>query len=587
MSKFVNWIWWSDPYVRQFERGLRSDLSALEPAHERLFNEDLDAFHDMLRAAQADRDLKTFISGCEVLRRHNALTRKLALRYRRWVTELGQFSAALEVLQDERFRSDDGVYWSEMATALTGCGRLPEAATAIARAMELDPGQAEWKAFADKLAVVAELRGSDPAPPWPRARQGLDFLLIHQQADLAAKLLAAWLWRAEPLEDDALSEALALMGTLFHHLDVHRSAALLTALERHVAGAPALDAIRTTVAGLIGGTLDTSPAPGGAIQALRDLQYCLALACAGAGGWTAAIERLGGMSLEHKRDLGVRNAMARSVGRLVLERAPLRFRRAGRRRRIFNLLPFDNEGLMLQLRLKTMASWVDHFVIVESSSTFTGQPKPLYFQQMREQFAAYGDKILHVTVEDFPPCISSPWGRDFYQRDMAISAISGLCAEDDLVLLTDADEIVRREPIETFDGEFAGLRMETFRYFLNNRLIAERDEQRGAGAVWKARHLKEHGSSYARFVLSQYDPERWIYDAGWHFTSIYDPHGLERKIKSYAHQEYAHRDRAHFEQVLEQIRNGRMEPGWERIEVDASFPPFIQRARHKLARFIL
>ncbi len=581
MARFVSWIWGSDPFVRAFEQSLQGDLSAYEAEHERLFHEDLDALHEVLRQAYVDENLAVFLSGCEVLRRHDALTPKLAMRYRRQVTRIGRYSAALEVLRDERLGARVGDYWFELAAACLAGGRLEEASRAIRKALEEHPDRADWQDFAARLRGVAKLGAA--APAWKAARRILDFLLVYQQPDLAARLLTGWLWRCEPLGGKALAEPLDFMGSLFHRIDAHRSAALLAALERHASGEAQGQAIRETIQAMVG----RDPALSEPADAGRDLDVALALAGAGAGAWDQAVARLGRVSLDHKRDLTVRNAMARCVGRLVLAEAPLRFRPRGGPRRIFNLVPYNGERMMLDLRLKTMGDWVDTFVIVESSLTFTGQPKPLHFLNDRERFAAHADRILHVAVEDFPACVASPWGRDFYQRDKAIAAISGLCAEDDLVLLTDADEIVRQGPIEAFDGEFAGLRMETFRYFLNNRLIVERDDQRGAGAVWTARHLAHHGSSYARFVLSQYDPGRWIHDAGWHFTSIMDAEELEQKIKSYAHQEYAHRDQSWFGKVLDDIRAGRMDAGWERIEIDDRFPEWIRNRRRELAPYIL
>ena len=41
---------------------------------------------------------------------------------------------------------------------------------------------------------------------------------------------------------------------------------------------------------------------------------------------------------------------------------------------------------------------VDRFVISEATETFSGNPKPLYYEENKEMFAEFADKIIHVAV---------------------------------------------------------------------------------------------------------------------------------------------------------------------------------------------
>src|SRR5262249_1668173 len=131
----------------------------------------------------------------------------------------------------------------------------------------------------------------------------------------------------------------------------------------------------------------------------------------------------------------------------------------------------------------------------------------------------------------------APWSRDFRQRDMAISALSGHCAPEDLVLLTDVDEIADRRALEGFDSDFAGLRMAMFRFFFNYRPTSDNLPWRPTGAIFRARLLRQFGSSYARFFLARRRGGHVLDQAGWHFTSIGDSTRVVAKINSYAHQE--------------------------------------------------
>ena len=64
--------------------------------------------------------------------------------------------------------------------------------------------------------------------------------------------------------------------------------------------------------------------------------------------------------------------------------------------KIVDCFIFYNELKMLKFRLKYLYNYVDHFVLVESTKTFTGTPKPLFFQNNKHEFLEYLDKIIHV-----------------------------------------------------------------------------------------------------------------------------------------------------------------------------------------------
>lgn len=351
-------------------------------------------------------------------------------------------------------------------------------------------------------------------------------------------------------------------------------------------GHPALTSLRARLAGETPETPEPPP-PGAAPAAL--------IAEAGrllAGpDPTEAVDGIGRISFEHKRDEDIRGALALAVGRAVLDQVRPAFPPGGDGR-IVNLVMFSSEFMLLRMRLEEMAPWIDRFVIVEAAETFMCQPKPLHFAERREEFAPWADKITHLPIARFPAWASSPWGRDFYQRDMAIAAASGLCGAEDYILATDADEIIDRKALEGFTGDYACLQTRVSRFFLNYRPDrSNRKRLRRASAIFKAKHLTRHGVSFARFVLARRWPRSYLIpEAGWHFTSITDGAGVAQKIAGYAHQEQtkAHfRDEQHFSSLLDRVRAGQLEPGWEKAELDDSFPEFVLRRREELRPLIL
>lgn len=321
----------------------------------------------------------------------------------------------------------------------------------------------------------------------------------------------------------------------------------------------------------------------------RDLRLQRALAVAGSGQIEEAVHRLGRHAVKRPKDLEVRAALGFHVGRHVLQEHPLELLQEAGPRRIFNLMPFNDEIELLKIHLEEMWDWVDLFVVSEAEVTFTGQPKPLHFEMRRHEFARYADKVRHVVVRQHPPIYNGPWSRDFRQRDLAVTAISGLAAPDDLVLLTDVDEIVDRRALDGFEGDMACLRMAMFRFFLNYRPDAHHFPERPTGAVVRAEMLQRFGSSYLRFELARHKKGLQVNSAGWHFTSMCDPARLVAKINSYAHQERGleWRDVDHVDRLLSQIKSGALESGWERAEIDGSFPAYIREHQDELAELLI
>jgi beta-1,4-mannosyl-glycoprotein beta-1,4-N-acetylglucosaminyltransferase len=65
---------------------------------------------------------------------------------------------------------------------------------------------------------------------------------------------------------------------------------------------------------------------------------------------------------------------------------------------LYDCFPFFDEFELLQVRLHELADLVDQFVLVESTKTHSGEPKPLYYAESRRRFGNLADRIVHVVV---------------------------------------------------------------------------------------------------------------------------------------------------------------------------------------------
>ena len=106
---------------------------------------------------------------------------------------------------------------------------------------------------------------------------------------------------------------------------------------------------------------------------------------------------------------------------------------------VVDVFPFFREFDLLELRLAVLDSIVDRFVIVEGTRTFSGQPKPLWFDEHRDRYAKWLPKIRHVVVDDGPD-FRDPWLYENHQRNAGARGLGDL-PDDAQLIVSDRDEI--------------------------------------------------------------------------------------------------------------------------------------------------
>lgn len=86
-------------------------------------------------------------------------------------------------------------------------------------------------------------------------------------------------------------------------------------------------------------------------------------------------------------------------------------------RKVYDLVLLSTDLDWLEIRLHTLAEYVDYFVVVESTTTFTGKPKPLHLRDNWEIFKAFHHKIIYRAVDDLVQS-QRIWGHeDYFRRD--------------------------------------------------------------------------------------------------------------------------------------------------------------------------
>ncbi|KAA0576470.1 glycosyltransferase [Azospirillum sp. B21] len=269
-------------------------------------------------------------------------------------------------------------------------------------------------------------------------------------------------------------------------------------------------------------------------------------------------------------------------------------------RRIFDCFQFYNELDLLEVRLAELYPVVDRFVLVEATYTHAGAAKPLHYADNRARFAAYADKIVHIVVAEDPGGFA--WNREAYQRDAILRGL-GDCRPSDMILISDADEILRAPVVERLrrepdEGSGAGAGMgatlfaphlDIFLYFLD--LKAPDPWVSVAAAQWEL--IRRIGANRARYLAKQ-GIGHVIPDAGWHFTWMGGADRFRAKLEAFAHREMMagfDRDPQVNQARLDRFyATGRFDDGalpgmWtglRRVPIDGRYP---SRIRETLARF--
>lgn len=277
---------------------------------------------------------------------------------------------------------------------------------------------------------------------------------------------------------------------------------------------------------------------------------------------------------------------------------------------VYDCFQFFNELDILKIRLNVLNDVVDRFVVSEATETFSGIKKPLYYEENKEMFAEFADKIIHVVVEDTPE--GGTHERDTFQKNAVTRGLAG-CTDDDVIIFSDLDEIPNPEKIREILGNFREDRI----YHFAQRLFycyLNMEEVSGnllsyAGEFEGVERKKWIGTKMLSYKLLREQnlllgelrfPERKeigirVDDGGWHFGYM-GGHGekdirkrVQEKVVSAAHQEY--NSRHVLSQVTDQIKDGKDIFGrnaqFVRCEIDETFPKYIREHQKELDFLIM
>jgi len=267
--------------------------------------------------------------------------------------------------------------------------------------------------------------------------------------------------------------------------------------------------------------------------------------------------------------------------------------------KIFDCFQYFNEAHIAELRFHILDKYVDYFVIVESTVNHQGKAKELSFDI--KNYSKFKDKIKYIVVDDTPENIKTPHegGESLVEQHQRNSILKGLknCDDNDLVILSDVDEIPDLEKLNLFNKKnYAVFSQKMFMYKINLLNIDENNwhgskiclKKNFKSPQW-LRNLKF--KKYPFWRLDKLRNIQIIDNGGWHFAYLQNPHDISKKIKSFAHGEYNKEHIANEDRIKIKLERGEdvLERGYriKKVDIDNTFPQYIIDNKDKLKQWIV
>ena len=259
---------------------------------------------------------------------------------------------------------------------------------------------------------------------------------------------------------------------------------------------------------------------------------------------------------------------------------------------IFDCFIYNNEEMILDLRLSYLNKYVEKFIIVESKYTHQGDLKKNFLNL--NNFKKYEDKIDYNLIDIFPENLSN-WGRENYQRNFLMNSIKSL-NDDDYVMISDLDEIPNLKNLNNITkSKFTAFQQTnySFKFNLKNTTFP----------IWygtklcKKKYLKSpqwlRDQKVKKYSILKFYKIKWniIQNGGWHFSYIMNPNEISEKIKSFSHAEYNLDKYTNIKIIEDKLSKGldlfNRNQSYQKVELDSSFPKSFFENKNKFDKWFL
>ena len=260
--------------------------------------------------------------------------------------------------------------------------------------------------------------------------------------------------------------------------------------------------------------------------------------------------------------------------------------------KIFDCFLYNDENLILEIRLNTLSKYIEKFIIIESRYDHQGNKKKLNFEI--NNFKKFENKIIYLIIENFPQKLSN-WERENFQRNYIINGLS-IAGEDDYVIISDVDEIPDLTKIVNLDNfKFTVFQQKMYYYKIN--LLNKTDPFWYGSRVCKKKYLRSpqwlRNQKIKKYPFWKFYKTKWniVKNGGWHFSFLMKPEEIKKKITSFAHSEYNKNKYTDLKKIKNSIENKidlfDRPLVYEKNNFDKTFPDYVFNNKEKFKDWIL
>ena len=270
--------------------------------------------------------------------------------------------------------------------------------------------------------------------------------------------------------------------------------------------------------------------------------------------------------------------------------------------KLIDCFMYFDDDLVLDIRLNTLNEYVDKFVIAEATLDHAGNEKKLNFDI--KKFLKFKDKINYLIIEDLPRNTNNfkkNWHpahiRDQFQRNSLERGYKNF-SDDDLIMISDIDEIPNPKKISEFktENKYACFIQKNFQAKINNLNITQENwlgtkicKKKFLKSPQWLRNIKTKKRKFWHFFRDR-EPQI-ISNGGWHFSFLKKQELIQKKIKSFAHQEFNKSNLTDLESIKKRVRSGtdifERPYKYKKIELNSEFPEYILENKSKFKDWIL
>jgi beta-1,4-mannosyl-glycoprotein beta-1,4-N-acetylglucosaminyltransferase len=278
-------------------------------------------------------------------------------------------------------------------------------------------------------------------------------------------------------------------------------------------------------------------------------------------------------------------------------------------RKVYDLVLLSTELDWLEIRLHTVADYVDYFVIVESPTTFTGKPKPLYLKDNWDLFKDFHHKIIYRVVED-PTQSQRIWDHEDFFRDALLDSVFPNLVDtaaqanfEDVLVVSDMDEILRPETMVVLRHCRipARLTLRTHFYYYSFQWLHQGPQwphpdvtiYRGSATI-TPNDLRQ-GLLGKGFMINAALRRWWdrgtLWNAGWHCSSCFATVSeTVTKMDSFSHQGWNTAENRDPGTLVSRVRGGkdlfgRTDQRYIRVDANADVPFYITEQNQREGKF--